>query len=112
MQAAELLRTIGARAVLLKGGHMPGDSITDLLADEDGIEVFESPRIETIHTHGTGCSLASAIAAGLAQGLGLRDAVVRARAYLYEAIRTAPGFGKGHGPINHGHTVRPFSVPA
>ncbi len=112
MQAAELLRTIGARAVLLKGGHMPGDSITDLLADEDGIEVFESPRIETIHTHGTGCSLASAIAAGLAQGLGLRDAVVRARAYLHEAIRTAPGFGKGHGPINHGHTVRPFSVPA
>jgi hydroxymethylpyrimidine/phosphomethylpyrimidine kinase len=72
------------------------------------MEVFRSPRIETPHTHGTGCTLASAIATGLAQGLALRDAVVRARAYLQEALRRAPGLGHGHGPVGHGHTVRPF----
>jgi len=95
----------GARAVLLKGGHGQGDIVTDVLVDEDGgVEIFESPRLETPHTHGTGCTLASAIATGLAQGLDVRGAVIRARDYVQEAIRTAPGFGHGHGPLNHAHT--------
>lgn len=107
--AAEALRRRGARAVLLKGGHLTGDTVVDLLASEAGTERFESPRIETRNTHGTGCTLASAIAAGLAQGLDLRAAVVRARAYLQEALRQAPGLGGGAGPVGHGHTVRPFT---
>jgi hydroxymethylpyrimidine/phosphomethylpyrimidine kinase len=69
-----------------------------------------SPRIDTAHTHGTGCSLASAIATGLAQGLDLEAAVRRARAYVHEAILSAPGFGKGHGPLNHVHTLAPYML--
>ncbi|HYD65807.1 bifunctional hydroxymethylpyrimidine kinase/phosphomethylpyrimidine kinase [Azospirillum sp.] len=107
-RAAQLIRTFGPKAVLLKGGHMEGELVQDLLVTEDGEEVFESPRVHTPHTHGTGCTLASAIATGLAQGLGGRDAVARARAYLMQAILTAPGIGHGHGPLNHLHTVRPF----
>jgi hydroxymethylpyrimidine/phosphomethylpyrimidine kinase len=103
--ASEMLLSLGAQAVLLKGGHMAGDVLTDLLATEHGIETFESPRLHTRHTHGTGCTLASALACGLAQGLELSVAVRRARDYVTTAIRTAPGFGKGHGPLNHGHTV-------
>ena len=106
-RAAAALGKMGAAAVLLKGGHMEGAMVRDLLWTVQGSEVFESPRIATRHTHGTGCSLASAIAAGLAQGMGMRDAVARARAYVQEAIRTAPGLGHGHGPLNHAHTVRP-----
>ena len=106
--AAALIRSLGPRAVLIKGGHMEGEILTDLLSWEDGEDVFQSPRLHTPHTHGTGCTLASAIAASLALGYGLRDAVVRARAYLEQAILTAPGFGHGHGPLNHGHTVAPF----
>lgn len=107
-QAAEDLLALGPNALLLKGGHMTGDRLTDVLAEENGISCFESVRIDTKHTHGTGCTLASAIATGLAQGLGPKKAVARARAYLQEALRTTPGLGKGQGPVNHGHTVRPF----
>lgn len=106
--AAEVLLTIGPRAVLLKGGHLPGAEVHDLLVTTDRVEMFSSPRIETKHTHGTGCALSSAIATGLAQGLAFRDAVVRARAYVREAILKAPGLGGGHGPLGLGHTVRPF----
>ena len=80
------------------------------LAVDGAIEVFESARIETPNTHGTGCTLASAIAAGLAQNMLLRDAVVRARFYVQEAIRQAPEIGHGHGPLNHAHTIRPFGL--
>ncbi len=105
---ASALLALGPRAVLLKGGHAPGSMVVDMLADESGgVETFESPRIATSSTHGTGCTLASAIAVGLAQGLSVREAVVRARAYVLEAIRTAPGFGRGHGPLNHVHTICP-----
>lgn len=106
--AADLLLSFGPKAVLLKGGHLEGETVYDLLATGDGMEVFESPRIESVHTHGTGCTLASALATGLAQGLDLRRAVVRARRFVAEAIRTAPGLGHGHGPLNHLITVRPF----
>ena len=95
--------------VLLKGGHLPGETVIDILAvDGEIVEVFESPRIDTPHTHGTGCTLASATATGLAQGMAVRDAVARARRYVHEAILTAPGLGHGHGPLNHAHTVGPF----
>jgi len=103
--AALTMLTLGPEAVLIKGGHREGPEIHDVLATHDGVEVFTSPRIETTSTHGTGCTLASAIATGLAQKLPLRDAVIRARAYVQEAIRTAPGYGGGHGPLNHGHTI-------
>ena len=102
----EALLALGPQAVLLKGGHMDGNTIRDRLVTAAGVRVFENPRIDTPHTHGTGCTLASSIAAGLAQGLVLADAVDRAESYLHEAIRTAPGFGGGHGPVNHLHTVR------
>jgi hydroxymethylpyrimidine/phosphomethylpyrimidine kinase len=99
--ADALLRLGGVPAVLLKGGHLPGDTVTDLLATRQRTEVFAAPRIVTRHTHGTGCTLASAIATGLAQGLTLRNAVVRARDYVRAAIAAAPGYGVGHGPLNH-----------
>jgi len=102
--AADLL-ALGPRAVLLKGGHMEGDLLVDVLADGDGLRRFTGRRIASRSTHGTGCTLASAIACGLAQGLALDAAVARARAYVVKAIETAPGLGRGHGPLNHGHTV-------
>jgi hydroxymethylpyrimidine/phosphomethylpyrimidine kinase len=104
-RAAEMLLTLGAGAVVLKGGHLDAATVTDIVADGAAIRHLVGPRIETRHTHGTGCTLASAIAAGLAQGMDLLPAVERARAYVVEAIRTAPGFGRGHGPLNHAHTI-------
>jgi hydroxymethylpyrimidine/phosphomethylpyrimidine kinase len=104
-EAARALLAMGPRAVLVKGGHLPGDTLTDVLLLAGGEEqLFEGPRIPTRSTHGTGCTLASAIATGLAQGMELGAAVARARAYVVEAMRTAPGFGRGHGPLNHAHT--------
>jgi hydroxymethylpyrimidine/phosphomethylpyrimidine kinase len=103
--AASLLLTFGPKAVLLKGGHMEGETVTDLLLTNDGEEVFTSRRIDTVHTHGTGCTLASGVATGLAQRLTLPEAVARARNFVDQAIRQAPGYGKGHGPLNHTWTV-------
>jgi hydroxymethylpyrimidine/phosphomethylpyrimidine kinase len=107
MQAAgEALLALGPKAVLMKGGHLPGATVRDVLVTGPGAaRVFESPRLDTRHTHGTGCTLASAIAAGLAQGMALADAVARARAYVQAAIANAPGYGRGHGPLDHGVTV-------
>ncbi len=104
--AGRALLDMGSAAVLVKGGHLEGDTLTDVLVSASGTERFEGPRIKTRNTHGTGCTLASAIAISLAQGMGLSDAVVRARGYVQEAIRTAPGYGSGHGPLNHAHTVK------
>ena len=106
-EVARHLLTLGAPAVLLKGGHLEGADVVDLLATEQGIEAFHAPRIDSRHTHGTGCTLASAIATGLAQGLGLRDSILRARAYLRLAMEKAPGYGGGHGPLDHGVTMNP-----
>lgn len=111
-EAAEMMLTLGVPAVLLKGGHLEGDTVTDLLATEAGVEEFVSPRIATRHTHGTGCTLASAIAAGLAQGMALREAVLRARRYVRAAILSAPGYGNGHGPLDHAVTLDPARLPA
>lgn len=103
--AASTLLTLGPNAVLLKGGHLKADVVTDVLATAEGFEAFEGPWIETRHTHGTGCTLASAIATGLAQGLDVRAAVSRARLYVRRALETAPGYGHGHGPLNHAHPL-------
>ncbi len=105
-RAAERLLERGAAAVLVKGGHLPGAELVDLLLWPGGERTFSDRRIDTRHTHGTGCTLASAIAAGLAQGLDLVPAVERARRYLRRAIRGAPGFGAGHGPLDHAHPCR------
>ncbi len=101
--AAQAMIALGCRAVLLKGGHLDSDTIVDILATQDGVKLFESPRIATKATHGTGCTLASAIATGLAQNLDLASAVGRARDYVRRAMETAPGYGGGHGPLNHAH---------
>jgi hydroxymethylpyrimidine/phosphomethylpyrimidine kinase len=105
-RAGEALLAKGARAVLMKGGHIAGARVVDLLITPEGETVFEAERIETRHTHGTGCTLASACAAGLAQGLPLAEAVARAWAYVQEALARAPGLGKGHGPLDHGWPLR------
>jgi hydroxymethylpyrimidine/phosphomethylpyrimidine kinase len=105
-RAGERLLTGGVRAVLMKGGHLAGESVIDLLMTSDGETMLEGPRIDTRHTHGTGCTLASACAAGLAQGLTLRSAVARAWAYTAESIRRAPGFGAGAGPLDHAWPLR------
>ncbi len=102
LDAAQGLLALGVPAVLLKGGHLPGATVLDILATRDRVEVIESPRIGTRHTHGTGCTLASAISVGLAEGLLLRDAVRRAGAYVHAAILAAPELGGGHGPLGHG----------
>ena len=104
-RAAAALLKLGPKAVLVKGGHLDGPVLFDLLLTADGETVFESRRIDTSHTHGTGCTLASAIATGLAQGMDVAASVARARDYVHRAIATAPGLGHGHGPLNHGHPL-------
>ena len=97
--AAQELLLQGPRAVLAKGGHLPGDRLTDWLVTRGGHQAFTSERVDTAHTHGTGCTLASALACGLGQGLALEDAVVQARAFVMQGLLRAPGFGGGHGPL-------------
>ena len=105
-RAADALLDLGARAALVKGGHVEGSVVRDRLVGRDGLRLWlEGPRIETRSTHGTGCTLASAIAAGIAQGRPLEEAVRRAHHYVREAIARAPGLGGGHGPLDHGWTV-------
>ena len=105
-RAGEALLRLGAGAVLMKGGHVPGETVVDLLMTPGGETLLEGPRIETRHTHGTGCTLASACAAGIAKGLPLEQAAAEAWAYVAEAIRRAPGLGAGHGPLDHGWSLR------
>lgn len=106
LAAAHELLKLGPKAVLLKGGHLDGGLVVDLLVTAEGVQRFAGLRIDTKHSHGTGCTLASALACGIAQGLDLATAAKRARDYVRTAIETAPGFGHGHGPLNHAHTVR------
>ncbi|PVM91922.1 bifunctional hydroxymethylpyrimidine kinase/phosphomethylpyrimidine kinase [Caulobacter endophyticus] len=105
-RAGEALLELGAHAVLMKGGHVAGERVVDLLITRQGETSFEGERIVTRHTHGTGCTLASAIAAGLSQGLPLTDAVARAWNYVHEAMLRAPGLGRGQGPLDHAWPVR------
>lgn len=101
LAAGQAILGLGPKAVLMKGGHLTGEVVNDFLVTTDGCITISGPRFETAHTHGTGCTLASAIATGIGQGLSLHSACERARRYVEEAIRTAPGLGRGHGPLNH-----------
>jgi hydroxymethylpyrimidine kinase/phosphomethylpyrimidine kinase len=98
-EAARLMRDMGARAVLVKGGHLETEAV-DLLDDGGSIQAFRAARIETTSTHGTGCTLAAAIAAGLGHGLSLEASVAAAKRFVTSAILHAPGLGHGHGPRN------------
>lgn len=100
-RAALALRAMGARAVLVKGGDVIAESATDLLLDDDGMQTFTAERIASSNTHGTGCTLSAAIAALLAHGNPLANAIAQAKRYVVAAIRQAPALGHGHGPLNH-----------
>lgn len=112
-RAADALLLRGAAAVLIKGGHLPSEELVDLLrtADGDGLRL-SCTRQRTSSTHGTGCTLASAIATGVGEGLTLRAAVERAHRYVQLAIRTAIPLGQGHGPLNHAHPFLAFADPS
>ena len=99
--AAMVFKMLGTSDVLFKGGHGEGDVLRDVLWSGGEFVTLEAPRQDTPHTHGTGCTLATAIACGLAQGMALNDAVARAHTFVQDAIRTAPGLGSGRGPLNH-----------
>lgn len=98
-KAAEALCALGAKSVLVKGGHLPGDPLDLLLHNGEFLEL-PSERIPTLHTHGTGCTYSAAITAGLAKGLPLPEAVWQAKQFIHSAIRTNPGLGGGCGPVN------------
>ena len=100
-EAAARLVGMGARTVVVKGGHLPGPAVDDFFDGERHVEL-RAPRIDTRHTHGTGCTLAAAIAARLALGDPLLEAVQAAKRYVTAAIERAPGLGRGHGPLGHG----------
>ncbi|MFB3825820.1 MAG: bifunctional hydroxymethylpyrimidine kinase/phosphomethylpyrimidine kinase [Bryobacteraceae bacterium] len=99
-EAARRIRAMGPHAVLVKGGHLAGDA-TDVLYDGRAFREFHAPRIQTRHTHGTGCTYSAAITASLALGLSLERSIERAKRYITEAIRTNPALGGGAGPVNH-----------
>ena len=103
--AAQRLLALGPQAVLLKGGHLSGDQVRDVLVTSQKSEVFESPRVATKNNHGTGCALASAVATGLAQGRDLKSAVARARRFVWQALAASEPLGSGNGPLNHAHAI-------
>jgi hydroxymethylpyrimidine/phosphomethylpyrimidine kinase len=104
-EAAIRIHGLGARAVLVKGGHLDGDAV-DILFDGSDWHEFASPRVDTKHTHGTGCTYSAAITACLAKGMELVSAVDAAKKFIAEAIRTNPGLGSGQGPVNHFAAVK------
>jgi len=104
-EAARALRAMGPRAVVVKGGHLEGDAV-DVFWDGERMEDLSAPRVATKNTHGTGCTYSAAIAARLALGDPLLDAVRGAKAYLTEAIRRSYSVGRGHGPVDHLHTLK------
>ncbi len=108
-EAAEALLALGCRAVLVKGGHLDGSESVDIFHDGSRVQRLAAPRVVTSHTHGTGCTLSSAIAAHLARGLDLAEAVAAAKDYLAGAIAAADSLsvGGGHGPVHHFHAWWP-----
>jgi hydroxymethylpyrimidine kinase/phosphomethylpyrimidine kinase len=107
LAAARMMREMGARAVLVKGGHLKGEAL-DVLDDDGEIETFVVARVETTSTHGTGCTLAAALAACLARGMSLKKSVSLAKCFVTDAIIHAPRLGHGHGPVNHAVTAHVF----
>ncbi len=104
-KAGEALLEMGAYGALMKGGHLKGKSVMDVLVTPEGNHMMSAPRIRSRHTHGTGCTLASAVASMLAQGASLEEAVSEAREFVFEAIHSAPKLGAGNGPLNHGLNI-------
>ncbi len=100
-RAADDLLKMGPDAVLIKGGHLKGDILTDILVTQGSEKIFSSLRVPGKDNHGTGCTLASGIATGLAQNMTIEEAVARAHSFVHKALEQAPGFGSGCGPINH-----------
>ena len=100
-RAGRDLVAMGAAAALVKGGHLPGDEVVDVLVTRDGVRRYHHPKVATTSTHGTGCTLSSAVTAGLALGHALEQAVGDALGFVHGALATAPGLGGGHGPLNH-----------
>lgn len=111
---ARALHGLGCRAVLLKGGHGGGATAVDILCDASGVERFERPKIDTRHTHGTGCTLSAAIAALLARGVTLREAIARAKEYVWQGLVAGQslGVGRGNGPVDHLYAIRRAPLPA
>jgi hydroxymethylpyrimidine/phosphomethylpyrimidine kinase len=101
VRAGEALLSAGAAAALVKGGHLEGSEVVDVLVTAEGVATWRRPRLRTRSTHGTGCTVSAAVAAGLARGRPLREAVADALDYAHRAIQAAPGLGAGHGPLNH-----------
>jgi hydroxymethylpyrimidine/phosphomethylpyrimidine kinase len=114
VEQARALLALGCQAVLLKGGHGKGEAAVDILCDARGVERLVRERIDTPHTHGTGCTLSAAIAALLAQGVALRQAVERAKTFVWQALREGQklGIGRGNGPIDHLYAIRRAPPPA
>jgi hydroxymethylpyrimidine/phosphomethylpyrimidine kinase len=111
---AKALLALGCGAVLLKGGHGEGADAVDILCDASGVERLARPRVDTRNTHGTGCTLSAAIAALLAQGVALREAVGRAKTYVWQALQAGRDLGVGHGngPVDHLYAIRRSPPPA
>ena len=99
--AGKIILDMGIKNVLMKGGHLNNNKLTDILINKEKISHINSQRIKTKNTHGTGCTMSSAIASGLAQKLTLDDAVLQAHKFVYKAIKSAPNIGNGNGPLNH-----------
>lgn len=99
--AAKSLLCLGSQAVLLKGGHLSGNNLLDILVTSTDTYEYHATKIDTLHTHGTGCTMAAGIAAGIAAGLPLPAAVQQAHDFVQQAIKAAPQYGKGHGPLGH-----------
>lgn len=108
-EAAKAIQALGPRYVLVKGGHLPGDRVFDVLYDGKRFDVRDAPKIPTENTHGSGCTLSAAIAAGLAKGHDAKEAVEGAQRYVHAAIRSAVQLGQGKGPLNH--LAKPSSLP-
>ena len=107
-KAGNLMLKLGASHVILKGGHLESKEITDILIDYNGFHKIQAIKSNTMHTHGTGCTMASAFSAGIAKSFDIKDAFEMAHSYVNKAILSAPKFGNGHGPINHCHSINVF----
>ncbi len=109
IKAGEIILSMGPSAVLMKGGHSNSKIVKDFLIQENTVNVFETNRIDTKNTHGTGCTLSAAIASALSKGNKIKKSVAIAHKYVNKAIKNAPGIGRGYGPLNHVHSIEPLA---
>ena len=102
VRSGEFLLSQNSYSALMKGGHLKGKSVFDVLVTNEGANIMSGPRLNSRHTHGTGCTLSSGIASCIAMGASIEEAVISSREFVYEAIKSAPKLGRGNGPLNHG----------